>query len=476
MSTIKMLIGGKWVDREARRVQSVFDPSSGEPHAEVVLADTQDLEEALASTRKGFEMWRRTVPAERARILRQAATFIRRDRDLIADIISREAGKTISEAKGEIGGAIENLEWCADEGRRSYGRIVPAGTPDVDQMVVVEPVGPVAAFVAWNLPALNVLRKVSAALAAGCSIITKPSEETPETAVAIAERFLEAGLPPDVWNIVFGVPDEVSIHLLASPIIQKVSFTGSVPVGIRLQTLSAAHLKRCSMELGGHAPVIVFGDVNVNEVVRKTAAIKFRNAGQNCIAPSRFLVHQRIADEFIGALTMFAESIKVGRGADPGINMGPLINGKRLAAVEALVNDAVNKGAKVHCGGQPLDRAGSFYLPTVISNLHPDSRILVEESFGPVAPVIVFDDEDEAVNIANNTDYGLAGYIFSQDLALARRTAGRLDCGLIGINSMVLSTPETPFGGFKMSGYGFGGGIEGLETYQRKKFISAAYS
>lgn len=476
MLTIRMLIGGRWIDRKGRNVLPVSDPSTGEAFAEVVLANAGDLDDALASARRGFEHWRQVPPIERAAILRRAAAYVHRDRERLSQIITREMGKPLSEAMAELDGAIGIIEWCADEGRRAYGRLVPSRVPGLDQMVLVEPVGPVAAFVAWNLPALNVVRKVAGALSAGCSIITKPSEETPATAIALAECFMEAGLPPDAWNIVFGVPDEVSTHLLASPVIQKVSFTGSVPVGIRLQTLAASSLKRCSLELGGHAPVVVFDDVDIEAVVRQAGTVKFRNAGQNCIAPSRFIVHRRITGKFTERLTAFAEAIRVGPGAQPGVDMGPLANARQLAVVAALVEDAVTEGARLHCGGHVLPLPGHFFAPTVLSDLPAHASVLRQEPFGPIAPVVTFENEAEATALANETDYGLAGYVFSNDGFRARRVAGALDCGMVGVNSMTLSTPETPFGGFKTSGYGHGGGIEGLETYQRKKFVSVAYA
>jgi succinate-semialdehyde dehydrogenase/glutarate-semialdehyde dehydrogenase len=476
MKTFKMLIAGEWIDRGGRAVEPVIDPATGLAFAEVVLSTSADLDRALASTQRGFEIWRDTPALKRSEILRRAASYVRRDTDEIARILTLEEGKPLWDAKMEIGFAADVIDWSAEEGKRAYGRIVPARAENVDQLVQVEPIGPVAAFVAWNYPAVNVIRKVASALGAGCSIVIKPSEETPGTAIALAERFIEAGLPADVWNIVFGLPAEVSQHLLASAIPKKVTFTGSVSVGVHLQILAAKTLKRCTMELGGHAPVVVFDDADIKSVVAMAGAAKFRNAGQICIAPSRFLVQQKAVEPFVAALAKFADGLKVGPGVEDGVMVGPLANARRLEAVEALVEDAVSKGAKIRSGGKRIGNAGFFYAPTVLSDVSSDANILTEEPFGPIAPVVTFDDEHDAVELANRTTLGLASYIFTADGLRARRVAGQIEAGLVGMNGMAVSTPETPFGGVNMSGYGHEGGVEGLEAYQRKKFMSLSYT
>ncbi|HLS19536.1 MAG TPA: NAD-dependent succinate-semialdehyde dehydrogenase, partial [Paracoccaceae bacterium] len=344
--------------------------------------------------------------------------------------------------------------------------------PGARQMVMKEPVGPSLAFVAWNFPAVNVMRKVAGALGAGCSIIIKPSEETPGTGIAIARALMEAGLPKGVLNVVFGVPDDVSRHLLASPIPRKLSFTGSIPVGKHLQKLAADTLKRCTMELGGHSPVIIFDDADLDRAVKVAGAGKFRNAGQVCISPTRFYVQEGVYERFVDGLTELAKSMKVGDGLEEGVQMGPLVAARRLEVMEGWVSDARDHGATITTGGNRIGNLGYFWEPTVMRDVPEEARIMNEEPFGPIAPIAPFTSMDEVVERANKLSFGLASYVFTSDGRKAKALEEGLEAGLVGVNHAAVSTPETPFGGVNESGYGSEGGIEGLEAFQRIKFVT----
>ncbi|WP_436121095.1 NAD-dependent succinate-semialdehyde dehydrogenase [Phyllobacterium sp. LjRoot231] len=349
---------------------------------------------------------------------------------------------------------------------------MPARIPGVRQMVFKEPVGPVVAFAAWNFPASNTIRKISGALGAGCSIILKPAEETPGTAVALARCFQDAGLPAGVLNIVFGVPAEVSSYLVASPIPKKVSLTGSTAVGKLLQKQAADTLKRCTMELGGHAPVIVYEDADLEKTLDTVVAFKFRNAGQVCTSPTRFYVHDSIYERFIEGFAARAGKIKVGNGLEQGVQMGPMIAPRRLDAMDALVNDALSVGAKVVTGGERLGNEGYFYAPTLLRDVPDNARIMSEEPFGPIAPTTTFNNFDEVIERANSLPYGLASFVFTRNGSLAQKTETELEAGLVGVNHMMVSTPETPFGGINESGYGSESGTEGLDAFLRTKFVT----
>jgi succinate-semialdehyde dehydrogenase/glutarate-semialdehyde dehydrogenase len=365
--------------------------------------------------------------------------------------------------------------WYGEEGKRAYGRIVPARNTRARNLILREPVGPVAAFVAWNFPGTNVIRKVAGALGAGCSIVIKASEETPGTCIAIARCFHDAGLPPGVLNLVFGIPDEVSRQMLASPIPRKLSFTGSVPVGKHLQKLAADTLKRCTLELGGHAPVVVCEDADLEKAAAVSAAFKFRNAGQVCISPSRFYVQEKVYDQFVDLFAKHARAIRVGDGLDEQTQMGPLVAARRVEVMERFVADACEKGAEIVYGGNRQGNAGHFFQPTVLKNVPPNARLMNEEPFGPVAPFAPFHDLEEAVTEANRLPVGLASYVFTSNANNASTLVDQIDAGMVGINHTAISLPETPFGGVDESGYGSEGGIEGLEAYQRVKFASEIF-
>lgn len=469
---IELLINGEWRQGSEGKSEPLINPATEEVLASVPHASPADLDEALAASARGFKVWKSTTAMQRWAIMDKAAALIEQRKDAIARTLTMENGKALAEATGEVQFAADATRWYAEEGKRAYGRIVPARIPGVRQMVLKEPVGPVAAFAAWNFPSSNVIRKISGALGAGCSIVLKPAEETPGTAVAIARCFQDAGLPAGVLNIVFGNPAEVSAHLLASSIPKKVSLTGSTPVGKLLQKLAADTLKRCTMELGGHAPVIVHEDAHIEKALDVLATFKFRNAGQVCTSPTRFFIHERIYDRFVTGFTERAQRIKVGYGLDEGVQMGPMIAARRLDVMDAFVSDAKAKGATLLSGGERMGNKGYFFAPTVLRDVPDTARIMSEEPFGPIAPITSFSSFDEVIERANALPYGLASFVFTQNGSTAARTEEALDAGLVGVNHMMVSTPETPFGGVNESGYGSESGVEGLEAYLRTKFVT----
>jgi succinate-semialdehyde dehydrogenase/glutarate-semialdehyde dehydrogenase len=468
---LELLIAGEFCQGSEGGTEPVVNPATEETLGEVPHASAADLDRALEASAHGFNAWRTQSPHQRQAVMEKAARLMDDRIDAIARTLTMEMGKPLPEAKGEIQFVIDATRWYAEEGKRAYGRLVPARTPGVRQMVVKEPVGPCCAFVAWNFPGVNVIRKVAGALGAGCSIIIKPSEETPGTALAIARCFQEAGLPAGALNVVFGVPDEVSRHILRSWIPRKLSFTGSVPVGKHLLKLAAEAVKRTTMELGGHAPVIVFDDADVGRAMKMMAGFKYRNAGQVCISPSRFYVQDKVYNEFVEGFTEIAKGLKVGNGLEDGVAMGPLIAPRRLDVMDGFVADAKSHGAQVATGGERLGNRGYFYAPTVLKDVPDSARIMRDEPFGPLAPITHFNTFDEVVERANSLPFGLSSYVFTGDGGKANRISDALEAGLVGINTPFVSTPETPFGGVNESGFGSEGGIEGLEAYQRTKFV-----
>jgi succinate-semialdehyde dehydrogenase/glutarate-semialdehyde dehydrogenase len=469
---LELLIGGKWTAGTSGKSEPVINPATEEVLSHLPHASAADLDEALVASVEGFKAWRATTAVKRQQVMEAAARLMEERRDAMAENLTLEMGKPVKEAKLELGFAIDVLRWYAEEGKRAYGRLVPSRVPGMRQMVVKEPVGPVAAFVAWNFPAVNVIRKVAGAMGAGCSIVIKASEETPATCIAIARCLQEAGLPDGVLNLVFGVPDDVSRHLLASPVIRKLSFTGSVPVGKHLQKLAADNLARCTMELGGHAPVIVFDDADVEKTAKMAAAFKYRNAGQVCISPTRFYVQEKAVDHFADTFARTASELKVGNGMDEGVVMGPLIAERRLGVMQNFVDDAKAHGAEIMTGGERIGNQGFFYAPTVMKNVPDDAMIMNEEPFGPLAPITSFSDFDDMIDRANRLAFGLAAYAFTKDGAQAAMLGDRIETGLLSVNSFVVSTPETPFGGINESGYGSEGGVEGLDAFLRTKFVT----
>ncbi|WP_374445138.1 NAD-dependent succinate-semialdehyde dehydrogenase [Stella sp.] len=471
MQNIQLFIDGVWRDGTGGG-EDIVNPATGLAIGQVTHASPADIDEALAAARRGFEVWRRTSAYDRSAILRKAAQTLRERADAIARGMTTEQGKVLAESKIEVMVSADIMDWYAEEGRRAYGRIIPGRAPGSRQMVLREPVGVAAAFTPWNFPALTPMRKIAGALAAGCSLIIKPSEETPVTCVEIARALAEAGLPKGVLNLVFGVPAKVSEQVIGSPVVRKISFTGSTAVGKLLMAQAARGAKRTTMELGGHSPVIVFDDVDAAKVAAMAAGGKYRNAGQVCISPTRFFVHESKYKAFVETFTEVAKGLKLGDGLAPDTKMGPLANARRVDAIEGFVRDAVDRGAKLQAGGQRSGNTGFFFEPTVLSDVPEDARIMNEEPFGPVAPIVPFKSFDEVVERANRLDYGLAAYAFTASEKTASAIADALESGMVGVNSLAVSTPETPFGGVKDSGHGSEGGSEGLDAYLNTKFVA----
>lgn len=473
-TALELFIDGRFLSGEGRVTEPVFDPATGRPIADLPHASTADLDAALDAAARAFPAWSATTASERAKVLRQAADLIRARIEAIATVMTLEQGKPIAESRGEIAYAADVIEWYAEEGRRIYGRVVPSRVPGVVMTVTHEPVGPVAAFTPWNFPALTPCRKIGGALAAGCTLILKAAEEVPGTAVEIARAFADAGLPAGVLNLVFGKPAEVSAHLIASPAIRKVSFTGSTAIGKHLMGLCAKDLKRTTMELGGHGPVVVFDDVDVEATAELAATSKYRNAGQVCISPTRFFVQEAAYDRFVARFTDVAKGLKLGGGLEAGVQMGPLANLRRIQAMEAIVQDVRDRGGKVETGGARRGNEGWFYEPTVVTGIGDDALIMTEEPFGPVAPIVPFADIEEVARRANSLPYGLAAYAFSSSARRVADIGAALKAGMVGLNTFAVSNPETPFGGVRDSGHGQEGGIEGLQAYLDVKFTASA--
>ena len=468
----RLLIQGEWADAADGKTIEVRNPATGEVIGRVAHAGIVDLDRALAAARRGFEVWRSTSAHERAAVMRRAAGLLRDRADAIGRLLTQEQGKPFVEARGECIAGAAIIEWFADEGLRVYGRIVPSRNLAAQQLVLKEPVGPVAAFTPWNFPINQVVRKIGAALATGCSFLVKAPEETPASPAALLQCFVDAGIPPGTVGLVYGNPAEISSYLIASPIIRKVTFTGSTPVGKQLAALAGQHMKRVTMELGGHAPVIVTEDADVALAVKAAGAAKFRNAGQVCISPTRFLVHRSLVDAFSAALVKHAEGLKLGDGLTEGTTLGPLANPRRLAAMGSILSDARAKGATVATGGERVGSAGNFFAPTVLTGVPLDADIFNNEPFGPVAAIRAFDNLDEAIGEANRLPFGLAGYAFTRSIKTAHLLSQRLELGMLWINQPAMPSAEMPFGGVKDSGYGSEGGPEALESYLVTKAVS----
>ena len=472
---LELLINGKWKMGSENKAEPVINPATNEVIGDLPHASKKDLDEALESNLEAFKLWKKESPLNRQKIIENACRNLESKFDQVATNLTIEMGKPLAEAKGELAVGLDVLRWYGEEGKRAYGRIVPSRMSNMSQTVIKEPIGPVIAFVAWNFPVMNVVRKIGGALAAGCTITIKPSEETPGTAIAIGRAFMDAGLPPGVLNIVFGVPSEVSEHLCGSKIPRKLSFTGSIPVGKHLQKLAADNMIRCTMELGGHSPLMVFDDTDIDMAAKISVAGKFRNAGQVCVSPTRFLVQDTVKEQFIKAVINETNIIKVGNGLDDGINMGPLIAERRIDIMKDFVNDAVENGANIEMGGNRMNLEGSFFAPTILTNVSDNTKIMNEEPFGPLLPIDTFNSVDEVIDRANRLDFGLASYAFSNDPKIVSFLKSEIQAGLLAVNSTVVSTPETPFGGIKQSGYGSEGGIEGLDAFLVTRFISESY-
>jgi succinate-semialdehyde dehydrogenase/glutarate-semialdehyde dehydrogenase len=468
----QLFINGEWRDSLSKETLEIINPATEEIIGKLAHARKDDLDIALNAADTAFKDWKNVSAYDRSKILRKAAEIIRSRVDKIATLMTLEQGKPLAEAKGETLGAADSIDWYAEEGRRAYGRIIPARAQGVYQFVFKEPVGVVAAFTPWNFPLNQVVKKVAAAFAAGCTVIIKGPEETPASVAELIKAFDEAGMPKGSINLVFGIPAEISEYLISHPIVRKVTFTGSTAVGKQLASLAGTHMKRATMELGGHSPAIVCADADVNVAVKILSANKFRNAGQVCISPTRFLVHESVYDQFVEGFVKSAESLNVGNGLDEGINMGPLAHDRRLTAIEGFVADAVEKGAKILTGGKRKGNKGYFFEPTVMTDVSKDSRIMNEEPFGPLAPINSFSSIDEVVEEANRLNYGLAAYAYTNSAKTAQHLGAAIESGQVSINHHGLGLVDTPFGGVKDSGYGSEGGPEGLDAYLTTKLVS----
>lgn len=469
---LALFIGGGWKLGEGRDLFPVVDPARGETIAELPLATPADLDEALAAAERGFALWRDTPVDQRAAVLHKAAALLRERAEAIATILTLEQGKPLIEARGEVAGAAQLLDWSAEEASRTYGRVLvrPVGQRS---MVTRQPVGPVAAFSPWNFPIYLMAKKVAPALAVGCSVIAKPPEETPGCCNALARCLADAGLPAGVLQLVHGVPDAVSRHLLASPVIRKLSFTGSVPVGKHLMKLAADGLKRVTMELGGHAPVLVFEDCDLDKTLDLVVPQKFRNAGQVCVSPTRFYVQEPIYDRFVAGFAERTGQIRTGSGLEAETRMGPLANVRRPDAIAALVADAEAKGARVMAGGR-RGNEGFFFEPTLLADVPDSADVMSNEPFGPLAVAAPFSDLDDALAKANRLRVGLAAFAFTENLRTANILGDRIESGMVGINTFAIGGMDTPFGGIKESGFGSEGGPEGMDSYLVPKAIHMA--
>ncbi len=471
---VLLFIDGTWTKAAAGRSIPVVNPATGDVIGTVAHADTGDLDRALEAADKGFRAWRKVSAFDRSKVMRKAANLLRERADAIAPLMTLEQGKPLPEAKGETLAGADVIDWFAEEARRTYGRVIPARAEGVYQLVVKEPVGPVAAFTPWNFPINQVVRKLSCALAAGCSIIVKAPEETPAAPAELIRCFADAGVPAGVINLVYGIPSEISEYLIPHPVLRKISFTGSTAVGKQLAAIAGAHMKRVTMELGGHAPSIVFDDADIDLAAKLLSVNKLRNAGQVCVSPTRLLVQEGVYNEFVGKFTEGVKAARIGDGMEKGTQMGPMANPRRITAMEAFISDAVQKGASLKTGGNRIGNKGNFFEPTVLTDVPMDSRIMSEEPFGPVAVIAPFKNFDDVVEEANRLPYGLAAYAYTRSAKTAQAIAAAVETGMISINHHGLALPEVPFGGIKDSGYGSEGGSEAIESYLNTKFVTQA--
>ena len=468
----QLFIAGTWQAAQDGRTIPVIDPATEEQIGRVAHAGIPDLDAALKAAAGAFPGWAATGAFDRYKLMRRAADLLRERSDAIAAMMTAEQGKPLGQSKLEVLGGADTIDWFAEEARRTYGQVIPARQNGVTQITIKQPVGPVAAFTPWNFPINQVVRKLSAALAAGCSIIVKAPEETPASPAELIRCFADAGVPAGVVNLVYGDPAEISGYLIPHPVIRKISFTGSTPVGKQLASLAGAHMKKATMELGGHAPVLIFEDADIDKAISTMAATKFRNGGQVCVSPTRFLVQDSVADRFVDGFTEAAKAIKVGPGSDPETEMGPLANERRIPALQRMIEDAISKGARMTTGGKRIGNQGWFFEPTVLADVPTNAAIMNEEPFGPVAVINRFDTVDAALAEANRLPFGLASYAFTSSAATAHRLEQEVRAGMLTMNHVGLALPETPFGGIGDSGIGTEGGSDAIEAYLDTRFVT----
>jgi succinate-semialdehyde dehydrogenase/glutarate-semialdehyde dehydrogenase len=474
MEQIPLFIGGVWRNTHPSESIPVVNPATEEQIGLIAKASLADIEDAAIAAEKGFATWKQVSALDRASIMHKAANLIRERAENIALVLTSEHGKPLAEAMGEVAATADTIDWHAEEGRRAYGRVIPSRALGIHQFTLMEPIGPVVGFAPWNFPLIQAVKKVAGALAAGCSIILKGATEAPSCAVELVKAFADAGVSPGAVNLLFGDSGQISEYLIAHPSIRKVTFTGSTPVGKKLASLAGLHMKRSTMELGGHAPVIVMDDADIATAVKISVAAKYRNAGQVCVSPTRFLVHSKVFDEFVSRFVEGARAVKVGDGLDPNVTMGPMAHAGRLKATEELVADAVSHGAKLETGGNRVGNKGYFFEPTVLTNVPVTARAMVDEPFGPIALINSFDDIEDAIKEANRLPYGLSAYAYTRSLTSANKLFNGIESGAISINHHSVALPEHPFGGVKDSGYGTEGGPGALDAFMTTKFVSLA--
>jgi len=468
----KCYINGQWSDAKNGETLPVTNPATGEVITEVPLCGAEETESAIEAAAVAQKAWAATTAKERAVVLRRWFDLMMENQEDLALLMTAEQGKPLAEARGEITYAASFLEWFAEEGKRAYGEVIPSPTPQRKMIVIKQPIGVCAAITPWNFPAAMITRKVGPALAAGCAMVLKPAEQTPLSAFALAELAERAGVPAGVFSVITGKPAEVGGVMTSSPTIRKLSFTGSTAVGKLLMKQCASTVKKLSLELGGNAPFIVFDDADLDAAVEGAMASKYRNAGQTCVCANRFLVQEGIYDQFATKLAAATEALKIGDGMNDGVEQGPLIDEAAVCKVEELVADAVDKGAQIVGGGQRHGDGGTWYTPTVLTNTTPDMRLAREEIFGPVAPLFKFNTEEEAITMANDTEFGLAAYFYARDIGRVWRVSEGLEYGIIGTNTGIISTEVAPFGGVKESGLGREGSHHGMDDYLEMKYIN----
>lgn len=470
--TLALYIDGEFVSGEGRKTQDVVNPATGDVLGQLPHATQKDLDRALAAAERAFQTWKVSSPMDRAAVLRKVGQLSRDQAKEIGRNMTLDQGKPLAEAVGEVVSCSEHADWHAEECRRIYGRVITPRNPDVRQIVVREPIGVCAAFTPWNFPYNQAIRKVAAAIGAGCTVILKGPEDSPSAVMAIARMFHDAGLPKGVLNVVWGDPPVISDYLIRSPIVRKISFTGSVPVGKQLAALAGQHMKRATMELGGHSPVLVFDDADIDRAAKMLAKFKLRNAGQVCVSPTRFYVQEKAYEEFLAKFTEVTKGVKVGNGLEDGIEMGPLAHQRRVPAMSKFVEDAKQRGGKIVTGGEPIAGPGYFFAPTIVTDLPEDSMLMTEEPFGPIAPIVRFKGTEEVLKRANSLPFGLSSYVFTNSLQTATKVSNGLEAGMVNINHFGSALAETPFGGIKDSGIGSEGGTETFDGYLVTKFIT----
>ncbi len=471
-----LFIDGEWRATAASGSRLIRNPATEEVLGNLPEASTVDVDDALSAATKGFELWRGTLPSQRAQVLTTAARLIADRTPQIARLLTLEQGKPLNESRLELARVVETFSWHGAQAARIHGTIHSAKASHLRQFSQPEPIGVVAAFSAWNFPAVLPARKLAPALAAGCSVILKPAEETPATAMAIVQALADSGLPPGVVNLLLGDPEFISTRLTASSVVRKVTFTGSVAVGKQLARLASNNLQRCTLELGGHSPAIVFADADVDAAVEATGSFKFRNAGQVCIAPNRFFIHDDVYDQFVEKFSYRSERLIVGDGMDAHVQMGPMANARRMDVMRRFVDDASRMGARIVSGGTRIGNRGYFWKPTVLADVPDSAAVMTEEPFGPIAPMTPFREIEEVITRANALRYGLAAYVFTRSPRIAEILSDRLETGSVGINHLSPMPVDAPMGGVKESGYGYEGGLEGLEAFLQLKLITSAWS